>query len=98
MPGLIESPPYTTSKAELCAQHQRMDDAFDGAEWELQNATDFEGYQLIRNTSLGPVRTIQVEATLTTPGVVIVFGFERAGGEEKVLLLEAWLPEEEDDP
>ena len=79
----------------MCAQYKRMDAILDAVEWELQNAPDFARYQLIKNSSRGEVRVIQVMATATTAGVVVVFGFEDTGGDHKVLLLDAWVPEED---
>jgi hypothetical protein len=96
MPGLIESSSYATNKKKLCAAHPRMDDVIDAMEWQLQCEQNFGRYNLI--TSEPEVRAHHMPATATTPGAIVVFTFEDHGGEKKVLLLEAWIPQKVDDP
>lgn len=66
-----------------------MDHVIDAAEWELQHSTTFKRFPLVRDTPKGPVRHYQASALI--PKLVMVFGFEVAGGEEKVLLLDVWI-------
>jgi hypothetical protein len=98
MQGLVESPPYSQLKPKLCASTPRLDEVIEAAEWELLNAPDLRIYPLVKQTSRGPVRAIRVEPGDATPGVVVVFALEFTGGEEKALLLDAWVIQDDDDP
>jgi hypothetical protein len=59
------------------------------------HAPDFGAFELVKQTPRGPVRAYRAPATEKTPSIVIVFGFENHGGEEKVLVIDAMIHEEE---
>nr|HEX4314789.1 hypothetical protein [Kofleriaceae bacterium] len=93
MPGLINSPAYEASKAALTAEHPILGDALDAIEWALTRETDCDRdfYPLVHVGPQGNIRAFATNATNeTTPGVVVVFGFEYNGGAWKVLLMGAF--------
>ena len=82
MPGLIESIEYTAAKKKLCDEDGRYDDMFDAAEWELQcTVGSFDAFPVING---GPLRFHR------SGRVIVVFGHEVNGGEDKVLLIDGW--------
>lgn len=99
MPGLIESKRYTEAKASLCAQDDSgAEDALDALEWRLININALDEFTLItgvdptRTTSY-PIRCVVVPASTFTPALVAVFTVELFGVEEKILLLDVWVPD-----
>ena len=106
MPGLIESHPYTESKAKLHEAVERIEDAFDAAEWKLLQSVSIDGFDrvAVSEDHLAAakekgveVRSMRIEGTPFTPGLVVVFTSELFEGSEKILLLDAWQPEDEED-
>ena len=105
MPGLIESKTYSESKARLCAEHERAEDAIEALEWRLIHARSLEVFPAVQSDEpikegqhgSGIVRAIVVEASSSTPAVVAVFTTEQFCGVEKVLLLDVWLSDEDEE-
>ena len=95
MPGLIESHEFRDAKATLSLECERLDELFDAMEWRLLNTMEFDEFHLVEETTRGPVYAYQVSTV--SPGLVVVFGFESHGGEQKALLLDAWIPAQDED-
>lgn len=95
MPGLIESKDYAASKELLCSKKQGAADAIDALEWRLVQCTSIDEFPAVGDDN--SVRSIVIDATRATPAIVAVFTIEEHVGAEKILLLDVWESEDEDD-
>lgn len=93
MPGLIHSEGYEADVAALVAANGFAHDVIDAIEWGLTRTTDFSTFELMHDQAKPPlVGAIRVTVFIPMgpfPGVLVVFGFEVNGGEEKIVLLNA---------
>jgi len=102
MSGLIESTRYTQTKARMCSEKPGAQFAFDAIEWRLLDAVTLDDFPEVpepsRAADARPVRSIVVDATAHTPGVVALFTTETFGAqaEEKIALLEPWFVEDDE--
>lgn len=94
MQGTIASREYLNSLEQLKKEHARLAEVADAIEWELCRC-DAPGsrYPKVGQGAKGPVHYIQTDETKMAPSVIVVFTFEKSGGEEKVLFLDIKIAE-----
>ena len=99
MQGTIASNEFAASKAHLCGEHPVLDEVVDIMEWELL-ACDVpdQRYPLLAKTKANSVHYFATNRSSRAPACVVVFSFEVADHERKVLLMDVKLVEEEDCP
>lgn len=101
MPGLISSNRYSESKGQLCQDNAGAEDAVDALEWRLMHSVSLEAFPPVPEDAQpkgkAPVRSIVVDPSPHRPGVVGVFTIEAFGGDDKILLLDVWITEDDDE-
>jgi hypothetical protein len=101
MPGLISSTRYEEAKKRLCLENVGAEATIDAIEWRLLDVTALDEFPIVPEVSKPadkpPIRSIVVDATPHTAGIVAVFTTETHAGDEKILLLDAWLVEDDED-